>query len=131
VRQILSDHGVREGLVTIAVVSDKAIQRLHRLFLGQDQPTDVLSFPLEVSPSRLEGEIIVSSDTACSQATRCGNNPLGELLWYVIHGALHLVGFDDHRPSDRARMRRQERYYLQQFGYQIRLTPLPSARSGG
>ncbi len=130
-RQVLLDFGIKRGQVTIAVVRDKAIRRLNRLYLREDEPTDVLSFPLEKSGDMLEGEIIVSSETALTQAQLCGNDPQGELLLYVIHGALHLVGFDDHRPQDRAKMRQQERRYLKQFGFKIRLTPLPSSGKSG
>ena len=130
-RQVLGDFGIRRGQVTIAVVRDQAIRRLNRLYLREDEPTDVLSFPLEKSGDILEGEIIVSSETALTQARLCGNDPQGELLLYVIHGALHLVGFDDHRPQDRAKMRQQERRYLKQFGFKIRLTPLPSSGKSG
>ncbi len=130
-RQVLSDFGVKRGQVTIAIVRDQAIRRLNRLYLREDEPTDVLSFPLEKTGDMVEGEIIVSSETALTQARLCGNDPQGELLLYVIHGALHLVGFDDHRPQDRAKMRRQERRYLKQFGFKIRLTPLPSSGKSG
>jgi probable rRNA maturation factor len=125
-RQVFLDFGIKRGQVTIAVVRDQAIRRLNRLYLREDEPTDVLSFSLERSGDMLEGEIIVSSETALTQAQLCGNDPEGELLLYVIHGALHLVGFDDHRPRDRAKMRQQERRYLKQFGFKVRLTPLPS-----
>lgn len=128
VRQILEEYGFRRGQVTVAVVNDRAIQRLNRLFLQEDEPTDVLSFPLEKSSGSIEAEIIVSSDTAYRHAQDYGNDPFAELLLYVIHGTLHLVGFDDHRPADRARMRVQEKHYLRRFGYQVRMRPISSAR---
>ncbi len=127
VREILNDHGFRCGQVTVALVSDRTIQRLHRLFLHEDSPTDVLSFPLEKSRKTIEGEIVVSTDTACRQAEEFNTTPSEELLLYVIHGALHLVGFHDHRSADRARMRRAEKRYLRRFGSQLHMRSTSSS----
>ena len=112
VRAILDDEGVAEAEISLAIVDDRAIRELHRQYLGQDEPTDVLSFVLERNEDRLEGEVIASADTARTAAARYGNSPADELLLYVIHGTLHLVGYrDDDRPT-RAAMRARERKYL-------------------
>ena len=63
-RAILADAGISTGMVSVAVVDDPAIHRLNREFLQHDYPTDVLSFLLERDGEHLEGEVIVSSDTA-------------------------------------------------------------------
>jgi probable rRNA maturation factor len=84
--------------------------------LNHDYPTDVLSFLLERNDNRLEGEIIVSADTALSAAPRYGWSAGDELLLYVIHGALHLVGYDDQTPEAQAEMRRHEAAILARFG---------------
>jgi probable rRNA maturation factor len=112
VRAILADEGVAEAEISLAIVDDRAIHELHRQFLGQDEPTDVLSFVLERSEGRLEGEVIASADTAQSAAARYGNSPADELLLYVIHGTLHLVGYRDDDRRARAAMRARERRYL-------------------
>ncbi len=118
-------HPVR-GSVSIAVVDDPTIHDLNRRFLGHDYPTDVLSFLLEESGNLIEGEIIVSADTAETAAARYGWPAENELLLYVIHGALHLVGYDDQSPEDAALMRTQEAKYLAKFGLQ-----LPQPTTGG
>ena len=94
------------------MVDDATIARLHGEFLGDPEPTDVLSFVLERSPQALEGEVVVSADTAGANAIRYHCTAEEELLLYVIHGMLHLVGHDDATPRKRARMRRREREYL-------------------
>ena len=114
-RLILEDHGPDAVLVSIAVVDDLTIHELNRRFLQHDYPTDVLSFVLEQQDGRLEGEVIVSTDTAVSQAGEYGVQPADELLLYVVHGVLHLVGFDDKSPDLRRRMRCAEQHYLEQF----------------
>lgn len=128
VRQVLADYGFRRGVLTVALVGDRAIRRLNRLFLGEDEPTDVLSFPLEKAPDAVEGEIIVSTETACREAARYANDPMAELLLYVIHGALHLVGLDDVRARDRAKMRQAEKRYLRLFGLKVRMAPLSTTK---
>ncbi len=116
VQQILLDHGVTEALVSVAVLDDAAIAELHARYLGDPEPTDVLSFPLEQAAGRLEGEVVVSAQTAVAVARRYKTKPETELLRYVVHGTLHLVGYDDGTRTERARMRAGERRYLRLVG---------------
>ena len=76
----------------------------------------VLSFVLERTDSHLEGEVIVSAETAVRAALQYSWTAADALLLYVTHGLLHLGGYDDQAPSDRALMRARERHYLAQFG---------------
>ena|GEM_PF-455972 len=115
IRQVLQDHGITEALLSVAVVDDATIAGLHRRYLGDPEPTDVLSFLLEQSPGRLEGEVIVSAQTAAAVAQRYRSSPEVELLRYVIHGTLHLVGHADGTRAERLRMRARERHYLRWF----------------
>ncbi len=122
VRAILAGEGVSRAEVSLAIVDDPTIHRLNRQFLQHDYATDVLSFLLEESsaPWRIEGEVIASADTAMRSAEEYGWAPADELLLYVVHGTLHLVGYDDHEPDDRTVMRERERHYLAAFGLQPR-----------
>jgi probable rRNA maturation factor len=112
VRAILDDHGFTSAIIGIAIVDDEAISRLHGQYLQNPDPTDVLSFLLESADAYLEGEVAVSAETALATARRLGAQADEELLRYVIHGMLHLVGYDDRAPKERAAIRRQERFYL-------------------
>lgn len=116
VRMILEEASIGDAEVSLAVVDDPTIHALNRRYLDHDHATDVLSFVLERSEAFLEGQIIVSADTARSEAARFGWSPAEELLLYVIHGALHLVGYDDHAHDDREAMRAKERTCLAHFG---------------
>ncbi len=111
---ILKDHGPPSVQASIAVVDDPTIHELNRRFLQHDYPTDVLSFVLEREAGHLEGEVVVSAETAQAQASEYGVTPEDELLLYVIHGVLHLVGFDDKSPAPRRQMRCAEQLYLKQ-----------------
>jgi probable rRNA maturation factor len=112
IRRILREANVVEAEISVAVVDDALMAELHGRYLDDPTPTDVLSFPLEQSPGRLEGEIIVSADTAVVNAAKYHAVPAEELLLYVIHGTLHLVGYDDTTPPQRATMRKQEKKHL-------------------
>jgi len=117
VRTVLRGEAVTEGQIELAVVDDPTIRRLNGRYLQHDEPTDVLSFVLERSPTSLEGQIVVSTDRAKAAAPRVGWSPAEELLLYVIHGALHLVGYEDNGPRRRTEMRARESHYLSRLGF--------------
>ena len=93
--------------LSVAFVRNAAIRKINRQFLQHDFATDVISFPLGTD---LVGELVISAEFAARQA-RARRIPVEEeLLRYVAHGTLHLLGYDDRRPADKARMwKRQER----------------------
>jgi len=93
--------------LSIAFVTNAAIRKINRRFLNHDFATDVISFPLD---SDLVGELVISAEYAVGEAAKRKIPVEEELLRYVAHGVLHLLGYDDHRPADRKRMwARQER----------------------
>jgi probable rRNA maturation factor len=112
VRQILDDASIASSDISIAVVDDREIARVHGEFLDDPTPTDVISFILDCSDGHLEGEIVASAETAQARAAEYEQSPERELLLYVIHGALHLVGYDDTTAAERKKMRAQEKHYL-------------------
>lgn len=101
--------------IDIVLVSDRKISELHWRFMQIDAPTDVITFQ--------HGEIFISVETAQRQAKTHRTSLASELRLYVVHGLLHLQGFDDHRTSDRRRM----------FAVQERIvaSALPPNRSAG
>jgi len=115
-RPILADHGFAAGELSVAIVDDPTIHELNRRHLAHDYPTDVLSFVLERDEGMLAGEVIASADTARHRAGDFGCDARDELLLYLIHGTLHLVGYRDSSAKERKEMRAQERHYLAQAG---------------
>jgi probable rRNA maturation factor len=83
--------------IFVWLISDRRMTLLHRKFLGQSGPTDVLTFQ--------HGEIFVSVDSARRHARVFGNSLLRELKLYIVHGLLHLHGFDDQTASEARRMK--------------------------
>jgi probable rRNA maturation factor len=122
VRMILKEAGIECGEISIAIVDDARMHALNRQYLQHDYPTDVLSFVLERDEEQqsLDGEIIVSADYAAREAPRYGWSADDELLLYVIHGCLHLVGYDDQTLNGQVAMRAAESKYLAEFGLQQR-----------
>ncbi len=113
VRRVLAGEGVDGAEISLAFVDDAAIRRLNKRFLDHDQPTDVISFPLsEPGSSPLVGELVISTETARRAARRLRQRVERELSLYVIHGLLHLCGYDDQGAKDRRRMRQREAWYL-------------------
>ena len=93
--------------VSIAFVTNAAIRKINRTFLKHDFATDVISFPLGTD---LFGELVISAEYAAAEAKARGIPVEEELLRYVAHGLLHLLGYDDRAPADRSRLwKRQER----------------------
>jgi probable rRNA maturation factor len=116
-------------------VDDAEIHRVNQQYLGHDYPTDVISFPLHHSADEdetifpnveghnnspdfvtIEGELIVSTETARREATAHGWSPEAELLLYIVHGLLHLCGYDDIADEERPKMRNRERELLALWG---------------
>jgi probable rRNA maturation factor len=84
--------------ISVALVSDRRIAELHRRFMHESDPTDVITFQ--------HGEIVVSTQTAKRQARRFGTSLDHELRLYIVHGLLHLHGFDDKTAAGAAEMKR-------------------------
>jgi probable rRNA maturation factor len=106
----LKPHGVtdlqRLRQVWVVIVSDRRMESLHRQFLNETGPTDVLTFE--------HGEIFVSAETACRNAREFGKSLEQELRLYVVHGLLHLHGFDDRNATEKRRMVAIQRKVLEQ-----------------
>lgn len=98
--------GKAGSAATIAFVSDSRIQALNRQFRGFDKPTDVLSFPAGGPDEASLGDVAVSVDTAAAQATENGLSFDQEVAQLILHGLLHLAGYD--HETDNGEMNRLE-----------------------
>ncbi len=99
------------GELSLVFLSDAALAQVHGDFMGDPTATDVITF--EGDPlAGTAGEICVSVDTAASQARRHGQTFAEELTLYLVHGWLHLTGYDDLQPAKKRRMRAAEKRAL-------------------
>ena len=115
-RMIVDDFGFDQSEISIAFVDDPTIRDINKQYLNHDYETDVISFVLEESETTLTGQLLVSTDTAEKMGRQLGVPVQHEVLLYVIHGMLHLVGFDDTDPESAEKMRAAEADYLGRFG---------------
>jgi len=99
--------GCPPGELSLAFLTDAALAQLHAGFLGDPAPTDVITFAGDPAHG-LAGEICVSADAAARQAGR-EKNLNEELALYLVHGWLHLAGYDDLVPAKKRTMRAAER----------------------
>ncbi len=112
-RMVLEGEGVKEAKISLAFVDNTTIHRINKQFLDHDEPTDVITFPLSgEGAKKLEGELVIGVEVAIEQAKDRGHPVDTELSLYVIHGLLHLCGYDDRTKKDAAEMRVKEREYL-------------------
>ncbi len=117
-RLVLVDYGFQRGDISIALVGNQQIHAINNKYLNHDYETDVISFVLEkqLPDQLLNGEIIVSVEMAHQMADQHRTMPDDELLLYVIHGMLHLVGRDDTSQELAAVMRAEEQRFLKLLG---------------
>lgn len=113
--------------LSIVIVDDERMAAMHERHTGVSGTTDVLTFDLQDNPvppgsddclrgRSVEGEIFICFDEATRQATARGHAVERELLLYLVHGLLHLLGLDDHDPDDHARMHQLEDELLEAIG---------------
>src|SRR5262245_16697942 len=93
-RTVLAGEGAKEAKVVLAFVDDATIARLNKQFLNHDGPTDVITFPYSRG-KKLEGEVVIGVEVAQRESADRGHDVNTELCLYVIHGALHLCGYED------------------------------------
>ncbi len=112
-RTALRDLGRPQAGVHLTFVDDALIRRLNARYLRRRRSTDVLAFPLEApGPAGLWGEVVISAETARRQARRLGIPVSVELDLLVVHGLLHLAGYDDGEPPEARLMHQREREIL-------------------
>ncbi len=102
--KILSIVRYKKSAVCILFVDDAGIKRLNKKYRKKNKATDVLAFET--------GDIAISAETAEKNSRRFGSTPDEELKLYMIHGILHLSGYDDTSPSKKKEMRKMERRIL-------------------
>jgi probable rRNA maturation factor len=112
-------HGERAGIgLGIVFVDDAHLAAMHAEYLDDPTETDVITFDLGADGGGPAGELYVSVDRARARAAQRGVSAARELALYVVHGALHLCGFDDREPDERLRMRAAERAVMDGLGYE-------------
>ncbi|MFP4028489.1 MAG: rRNA maturation RNase YbeY [Candidatus Brocadiia bacterium] len=118
IRTMLRDAGVEADL-SVALVGDDKIECVNRDFLGREGTTDVIAFTYKNKGGSLEGELVVNVDEARRCAQDVEHSAGDELMLYVVHGILHLFGFEDDTPEKRRRMHERALELLEKTGRKL------------
>ncbi|HVY99596.1 MAG TPA: rRNA maturation RNase YbeY [Dongiaceae bacterium] len=118
-------RGLKPGgtaALSVALMGDRGVKRLNREFRGKDRPTNVLSFPAAMVPGRAAkarvdlGDVALALGVVRREAKAQGKSPADHLAHLMVHGVLHLLGYDHETDRDAERMERLERRALAALG---------------
>ncbi len=114
VKAVIALEGQKCEEVSLHFVDKKTISELHGRFFQDNSPTDCISFPMDDKEEsfRVLGEVFVCPSVAIEFASTHDKDPYQETALYVIHGLLHLFGYDDIEAEDRKIMRKMEKKYM-------------------
>lgn len=124
---ILKKLGCQDSEISLLFTDDEEIRALNRQYRGKDKPTDVLSFPQPPLPPPLVkggvmgglGDVVISLETAKRQAKERGHSFEKEMFILLVHGILHLIGYDHERSKKEAvEMRKMEKEILKLFSHE-------------
>jgi probable rRNA maturation factor len=124
---VFNDLGVQQAELGLHFVSAKEMARVHKQFMNIAGSTDVITFDHGSKPPKMiHGEIFISVEDAIAQARAFKTTWQSEVARYVIHGILHLLGFDDIDSAARAKMKREENRLVKKIEKQFDLRALES-----
>lgn len=117
---ILNVLGYPDSELSVSIVGDRTIRRLNREYLGKDKPTNVISFAMHEGPfadlnPHMLGDVVISADTAGLEAEAGNISFESRLIFLMLHGILHLAGYD-HERSGEVEARRMEEKEREIFG---------------
>jgi probable rRNA maturation factor len=122
-QSVLVQAGHPTAQLSLSLVGKTRMRSLNRKYRGRDYPTDVLAFTMESMGKQTEvflGDVVICLPVAIGQASRFGNSADQEIFRLLIHGTLHLLGYDhEQSPREARRMQRKERTIAQ------KLSPIP------
>jgi probable rRNA maturation factor len=120
-RRILKTLGYDGYELTVVLVDDREIARLNRQYFRRNRPTNVISFPMRDEtaaslPAKMLGDVVISAETAQRDAGQAGEKTEDEVLFLMIHGILHLAGYD-HEGSlaERRKMETKEKEFYERL----------------
>jgi len=130
VMTVLQLHKVNPATeVAVVITDDEEVRSLNMQFRGVDSPTDILSFPADEPPIAIPdeppylGDLIIAYPYAKAQAERVGQDVIQNLSLLVVHGTLHLLGYDHDTPENKAEMWEKQAEALHLFGIPASLLP--------
>lgn len=114
---VLSDNKHQVAEINIIITDDDSLRLMKKEYFNQDVYTDIIAFNIDEDP--FEGELYISHDRVSDNAKKFNQTFEGELKRILIHGTLHLCGFDDQTKEDKLKMTSMEENYLKKFSGKI------------
>jgi len=114
---VLSDNKHQTAKINIIITDDDSLRLMKKEYFNQDVYTDIIAFNIDEDP--FEGELYISHDRVSDNAKKFDQTFEGELKRILIHGTLHLCGFDDQTQEDKLKMTSMEENYLKKFSGNI------------
>ena len=114
---VLSDNRHQSADINIIITDDDSLRLMKKEYFNQDVYTDIIAFNIDEDP--FEGELYISHDRVSDNAKKFNQTFEGELKRILIHGTLHLCGFDDQTKEDKSKMTSMEEDYLKKFSGKI------------
>ncbi|PIQ35326.1 MAG: rRNA maturation RNase YbeY [Bacteroidetes bacterium CG18_big_fil_WC_8_21_14_2_50_41_14] len=112
ITQVILLENKKIGDITYIICDDEQLLEINLKFLNHDTYTDIISFPTSNNNNIISGEIFISLPRVIENAKLNNGNPFDEYSRVVIHGILHLIGYNDHTPIEKEEIRAKEDYYL-------------------
>lgn len=111
-KAVSEEEGRRPGQISVIFCSDPYLLEINRKYLGHDYYTDIITFDYSEGDT-ISGDLFISVDTVRSNAEYYSADFKDELDRVIVHGVLHLIGYDDHTDEQSAEMRARENHYLE------------------
>ncbi len=112
IEQVIRKEGYSVGNILYHFCDDDFLLHINREYLQHDYLTDIITFPLSAQPEIISAEIFISTERISDNAKQLGTAFAREFSRVLVHGVLHLMGYDDHTDADKREMRAKEDYYL-------------------
>jgi len=113
--EVIVDLGFSTGEIAFIFTDDNFLREINRSFLEHDYYTDVITFDLSEESGKIDGEIYISTETVKQNAILYKILFYDEIKRVMVHGVLHLAGYDDVNKKDKIQMRKMEDYYLEKY----------------
>ena len=114
INYVIQDEGFIQGDINFIITSDKYLLKINKEYLSHNFYTDIVTFNYCEEPN-INGDIFISIDTIKNNSTRFSVSFLEELHRVMIHGILHLIGYDDQGDEEKDVMRQKENFYLERL----------------
>ncbi|MEI7534515.1 MAG: rRNA maturation RNase YbeY [Verrucomicrobiae bacterium] len=122
--ELFAELKIAEADLGIALVSAKEMATVNWQFLQHEGATDVITFDHESTRTKVHGELFICVDVAIAQAKEFKSSWQAEVVRYVVHGVLHLLGYDDLKPELRRKMKREENRLVRRLAKRFPLAQL-------